>query len=74
MISDEEVNRLQKFAARHNLDLEIGTTPSISWAALGNDRPATFLVNQEGGSQLYQNQGNWKFADTTAAAGLGNVH
>ncbi len=48
MISDEEVDRLQKFAKKFDITLEIGTTPTFDWAKLGNERPATFIIDKNG--------------------------
>lgn len=48
IISDEQRDRLLRFHERNNLAVTSGYVKRFDWANMGNERPVTFLINQEG--------------------------
>ncbi len=48
LISDEKQDRLLRFHDKNSMQINSGFVESFDWAAMGSERPVTFLINRDG--------------------------
>ena len=52
-VSDEEMERIQRYAQMNPFTMPLARVDSFDWVSLGSERPASFLIDQDGVVQEY---------------------
>ena len=52
-VSDEEMEKIQRYAHKSPFNLAAARVASFDWVSLGSERPASFLIDKEGVVQEY---------------------